>query len=231
VARKSLGELREIRQAGLDRIHIGLESGSDRVLALVKKGATAKQHIEAGRKAIDAGMTLSEYIMPGLGGAAYSREHALETARVLNAIDPHYIRLRSLRVPPHTPLHQDLAGGWFQLPSDDEVVEEIRLLVASLNDIRSTLSSDHIMNLLQEVEGTFPRDKQKMLAVIDRYLSLPEEERLLYRLGRRGGALQSLDDLNDPRTRSRLECARRDLAAENAGDMERIITELGDQYI
>jgi radical SAM superfamily enzyme YgiQ (UPF0313 family) len=231
VARKSLGELSEIRQAGLDRIHIGLESGSDRVLALVKKGATARQHIEAGCKSIEAGMTLSEYIMPGLGGAAYSREHALETARVLNAIDPHYIRLRSLRVPPHTPLHQDLAGGRFQLLSDDEVVQEIRLLVESLNDIQSTLSSDHIMNLLQEVEGTFPRDKQKMLAVIDRYLSLPEEERLLYRLGRRGGALQSLDDLNDPRTRSRLDRARRDLAAENAGDLERIITELGDQYI
>jgi len=229
VARKSLEELKEIRSAGLDRIHIGMESGSNRVLKFVQKGATAAQHIEAGRKVIEAGVTLSEYIMPGLGGREWSTEHAIETAEVLNAIDPHYIRLRSLRIPPRSPLFEDKRKGRFMALHDDEVVREIRLLVESLNGIHSTLTSDHIMNLLEEVQGVFPRDKAFMLAVIDRYLALSPEDRLLFRLGRRGAGLRSLDDLDDPHLRGRLEAARRDLEAH--GELEKVITELGDQYI
>ena len=231
VARKNLQELKEIRDAGLDRIHIGLESGSDRVLEFVRKGASARQHIEAGQKIVAAGMTLSEYIMPGLGGAVWSREHALETARVLNAIDPHFIRLRSLRVPPRSPLFEDVQEQRLQLLSDDQVVEEIRLLIESLNGIHSTLTSDHIMNLLEEVEGTLPGDKPKMIAAVDRYLALPAQEKLLFRLARRGGAVRSLDDLNDPSLRARLERAMVQLRADAGGDLEKVITELGDQYI
>lgn len=231
LARKGLDELKEIRAAGLDRIHIGLESGSDRVLKFVKKGATAGQHIEAGRKVIQAGMTLSEYVMPGLGGKAWSREHATETARVLNEIDPHFIRLRSLRVPPSAPLYKNIKEGELIPLHDDEAAAEIRLLIESLDGIRSTLTSDHIMNLLEEVAGSIPDDKQHMLSIIDRYLRLPAEERLLFRLGRRGGAVRSLDDLQNKTLRSRLEQARRELELEANGDIERVITELGDQYI
>lgn len=231
VARKSPRELKEIREAGLDRIHIGLESGSGAVLEFVRKGTTAAQHIDAGRKAIEAGMTLSEYIMPGLGGKTLWREHAIETARVLNEIDPHFIRLRSLRVPPQASLHADLREGRFTPLSDDEVVLEIRLLLENLHLTRSRLTSDHIMNLLQEVEGTFPQDKPGMLAVLDRYLALSPEDRLLFRLGRRGGAIQSLDELNDPDVRARLEQARTDLPKSMGRDLETIITELGDRYI
>ncbi len=231
LARKTIEELRDIHDAGLDRIHVGLESGSDRVLTFVQKGVTAAEHIEGGRKVIDAGMTLSEYVMPGLGGRAWSREHALETARVLNAVDPHFIRLRSLRIPPHTPLYDKVRNGTFVPLSDDETVAEIRLLMEHLEGIRSTLTSDHIMNLLENVEGTFPDDKPKMLAVIDEYLQLPEDERLLFRLGRRGAAVKTVDDLKEPHLRARLERARRELEAETGKDLESLITELGDQYI
>jgi hypothetical protein len=231
LARRSLEELKEIREAGLDRVHIGLESGSDEVLGFVQKGATARQHIEAGRKVIAAGMTLSEYIMPGLGGVAWSRENALETARVLNAIDPHHIRIRSLRIPARTPLFLDKLAGRFQVLPDDDTVREIRLLIESLDGIHSTLSSDHIMNLLEEVQGTLPQDKINMLAVIDRYLALPEAERLLFRLARRGGAVRSLQELENPTLHARLEQALRELSAEAGGDVEQVITELGDQYI
>jgi radical SAM superfamily enzyme YgiQ (UPF0313 family) len=231
LARRSLEELKEIFHAGLDRIHIGLESGSDRVLKRVKKGTTAKDHIDAGRKVIEAGMTLSEYIMPGLGGQDLSREHAVETARVLNAIDPHFIRLRSLRVPPHAPLYVEKLSRRFVPLSDDDTVREIRLFIQSLEGIHSTLTSDHIMNLLEEVQGSFPEDRQAMIDVIDRYLAMPPEEKLLFRLGRRGGALRSLDDLCNPSMRRRLESALSDLAVRTGSDVERIITELGDQYI
>ena len=231
VARKSLEELKEIREAGLDRIHIGLESGSDRVLSFVEKGVTAAQHIEAGQKAIQAGMELSEYVMPGLGGKSMSRDHATETARVLNAIDPHFIRLRSLRIPPRTLLHQDSLQGRITPLSDDETVLEIRLFIESLDGIRSHLSSDHIMNLLEEVEGAFPEGKKAMLAVMDRYLGMDRDEKLLFRFGRRGGALRSLDDLNEPLTRQRLQHAMHDLMSKTGCDVEGLITELGDQYI
>ena len=231
LARKNLEDLTAIREAGLDRVHVGLESGSDRVLELVKKGTTSAQHITAGRKVKEAGLTLSEYIMPGLGGREWSQEHALETARVLNAINPHFIRLRSLRIPPRTPLYQDKIQGRFTPLSDDETAREIRLLIQSLDHITSKLTSDHIMNLLPEVEGTFPDDKDHILAIIDRYLALSAEDRLLYRLGRRGGAIQGLADLEDPELRRRLEAARRELEAETGGDLESVITELGDQYI
>lgn len=229
--RKGLQDLRDIREAGLDRVHIGMESGSDRVLSLVNKGATAEKHVQAGRMAVQSGLTLSEYIMPGLGGTRYSREHALETARVLNRINPHYIRLRTLQVIPGTPLYTMLKDGSFTLLSEDDTVREIRLLIESLQGITSELTSDHIMNLLEEVQGTFPRDKQSMLGVIDRYLSLSGGDRLLYRLGRRGGALRSVEELEDPQTKKRLERARQELESREGKSLERIITEMGTQYL
>jgi hypothetical protein len=231
LARKSLEEIQALRAAGLDRIHVGMESGSDAVLAFMRKGATAAQQVDAGRKVVQAGITLSEYIMPGLGGKKWTREHALETARMLNAIDPHFIRLRSLRVPTHVPLHEDVQAGRFVPLSDDETVQEIRLLLESLEGIHSTLTSDHIMNLLEEVSGKLPEDKEAMLAVIDRYLALSDEDRQLFRLGRRGGALHALGDLSNPAMRARLERARRDLETEAGANIETIVKELADRYI
>ncbi|MFO8032680.1 MAG: radical SAM protein [Desulfohalobiaceae bacterium] len=227
LVRKSLQELQEIKDAGLNRLHVGLESGSDQVLELVRKGCTSQQHIEAGQKVVQSGITLSEYIMPGLGGKQLSREHALETARVLNLINPHFIRLRTLQVIPGTELDQMLQQGRFDLLSDDELVKEIRLLISELQDIQSTLTSDHILNLLEEVQGTLPRDKEYMLGVIDEYLSLPEKDRLLYRLGRRGGALRSVRDVQDPGTRAKLESARQELEAQEERSLEEILPELG----
>ncbi|MCX7823053.1 MAG: radical SAM protein [Syntrophobacterales bacterium] len=231
ISRKSLEELIMLREAGLDRIHIGMESGSDRVLKYVRKGATARQHIEAGHKVKAAGITLSEYIMPGLGGKAWSEEHALETARVLTDIDPDFIRLRTLMVPPFGSLWEDVLSGRFVPLTDDETVKEIRLMIESLGDIHSTLTSDHIRNLLEDVNGKFPEDRKKMLTVIDEYLSLPPEDKILFRLGRRGGALRSVREIQNPMIRLRLEKAKRDLERELGQDVESIIGELAAQYI
>jgi hypothetical protein len=231
LAKMSVAELGEIRKAGLDRIHIGMESGSDRVLKKVQKGVDAKRQIEAGKKVIEAGMELSEYFMPGLGGKELSEEHARESARVLNEINPHFIRLRSLRIPPGIPLFQEKRTGRFTPLSDDETVVEIRLFISLLDGISSRVISDHIMNLLEEVCGKLPEDKSAMLAVMDRYLGLPAEEKLIFRIGRRGGTLRSVDELSDPVVRQRLEAARRDLSQLGPGGIEELINELADQYI
>ena len=230
-ARKTVEELKSLRLAGLDRVHIGLESGSDTVLALMKKGVTAAEHIEAGRKLKEAGISVSEYIMPGLGGQELWREHALETARVLNAIDPDFIRIRSLRVPDRIPLKALVKEGTFTPLTDDEAAEELRLLIDHLEGISSTITSDHIMNLLEDVSGTLPQDKGKMLAAIDAYRFLSPEEKLIYRFGRRGGAYRSVRDLQDLVLRTKIERAIAEVRVQHPEGLESFLNELVDQYI
>ncbi len=233
VTRKSLESLRRIRAAGLDRVHIGLETGYDPLLKLIKKGVTGAQHVEAGRKLVEAGMQVSEYVMPGLGGREMWREHAVETARVLNQIHPHFIRLRSLRIPSRVPLHARLKDGSFHMLTDDELAEEIRVFIEHLDGITSTVTSDHIMNLLEEVGGKLPEDKPQMLAVIQAYQDLPDEERLIYRIGRRGGAFRSTRDLDrDPATCRKIRRMIAELQRKEGPEaVERMITDMVDQYI
>lgn len=195
-ARRSVAELKELKDAGLDRIHIGLETGYDPLLAYMEKGCTAKDHIEGGRKVKEAGISLSEYVMPGLGGKNMSQEHALETARVLNEIDPDYIRLRSLHVSPTMTLWDRLQAGDFELQTEDEVVREIAAFIENL-EVTSHLKSDHTLNLLMEVQGRLPEDKEKCLNIIYQYLALPDEERLNFQFGRRAGYYDTLSDLRD----------------------------------
>jgi hypothetical protein len=204
LARTSVEGLGELLEAGLNRIHVGLETGSDTLLKRVRKGCTKDQHIQGGRNVIDAGIELSEYVMPGLGGVALWEEHADETADALNQIDPHFIRLRSLGLRSGTGLRAEFDAAGFEPLDDDGVVREIRRLVAGLESIRSRVVSDHILNLLEEVEGEVPDDKQRLLDVLDGYLGLPEEDRVMFQIGRRMGALRSVAELNAPGIRQQL---------------------------
>jgi Radical SAM superfamily len=197
-ARLPLEALRDLRQAGLSRVHIGLESGSDQVLRATRKGTTQAQQISAGVKLKQAGMELSEYYMPGLGGAALWQENARQTALALNRINPDYIRIRSLALPPGAPLTAAAQNGGFAVPPDELVLRELQLFLESLEGITSTVANDHIVNLLPEVEGTLPQDQDRMLHIIQQYWNLPPEQRLLYRLGRRLGWFSCLRDLDDP---------------------------------
>ena len=229
--RKSVEELKELQKAGLSRIHIGLESGSDPVLSLVRKGVTAAEHIEAGRKVKESGISLSEYVIPGLGGKKYWREHAIETARVLNQINPDYIRLRTLRVLEGAGLDEKVASGEFEPLTDEEIVREIRLMVEHLNGIESYLVSDHILNLLEEIEGKLPGDKPKILAVIDRFLQLSPEEKCNFRLGRRANIYRTLDDINDPELYREVDTALKQIVNPDGEGLERVIAELTRRYI
>jgi hypothetical protein len=233
IARKSVESLKAIREAGLDRIHVGLESGYDPLLKFMKKGVIGRQHIEAGQKVLAAGMELSEYVMPGLGGQGMWKEHAVETAKVLNAINPHFIRIRSLRIPNRIPLAKFKNDGSFKMQTDDMLAEELKWFIENLDGITSTVTSDHIMNLLEEVTGTLPDDKKKMLDVIKKYQDLPDNERIIYRIGRRGGAYHSTDDLaRDIVTRQKIETILREILTEKGEQgIDPFISELVDQYV
>ncbi|MFA7006257.1 MAG: radical SAM protein, partial [Verrucomicrobiia bacterium] len=177
ISRKSLDELKSLRAAGLNRIHIGMESGSNAVLSLVQKGVTQDEQIRSGRHVMAAGMELSEYFMPGLGGRELSGEHAVESAAVLVAVNPTFIRIRSTVPVPGTPLHRMMTEGRWVPLTEEEKVREIKACLEHLDGITSTVQSDHIMNLLEDVAGRLPGDKQRMLEPIDRFLNMNPSDR------------------------------------------------------
>jgi radical SAM superfamily enzyme len=231
VSKKRAEELQNLHGAGLSRIHIGLETGYDPLLQYIQKGVTAQEHIEAGRRVKESGISLSEYVVLGLGGRGMWREHASETAKVLNQINPDFIRIRTLKVLKTMPLYQKIEKNEFMLLSDDEVVEEERLLIGQLEGITSTFASDHILNLLEEVEGKLPEEKEKMLKCIDRYLALTKIERDNFRLGRRVGLYRSVEDLYKPELRNQVERALRQIETERPGGFEKVLADLMESFI
>jgi len=221
VARIADADLTAIRQAGLNRIHIGLESGSDKVLKVVRKGTTKEMHISAGLKIREAGMELSEYVMPGLGGKTLSREHAVESADALNRIDPDFIRLRTLAIPDHVPLFKEYRAGAFEKCTDIETAEEILTFIQHLDGITSTLTSDHVLNLFQEVEGLLPGDKARMTSFLQGFLDLPPERQTRYLVGRRLGIFRRLDDMTSPHRMQKVKniCQKNGITPQNVDEI------------
>jgi radical SAM superfamily enzyme YgiQ (UPF0313 family) len=177
IAQKKTDELEAIRAAGLDRLHVGLESGDDALLKKIKKGVTAEVHIKGGKKAMTAGFQLSEYWMPGLGGKEMWKNHAENTARVLSEINPHYIRSRPFYSIPGTPLHEALEKGEFRTLSPDEQLRELKLMIESL-EVTSKVCFDHAGNYWRNTRGgllfthsyegyRFPEEKPKVLELIE----------------------------------------------------------------
>ncbi|MCK4368849.1 MAG: radical SAM protein [Dehalococcoidales bacterium] len=229
-AKKKLEELKQLHRAGLTRLHIGLESGYDPLLQYMDKGVTAAEHIVGGRKIVEAGISLCEYVVLGLGGKKMWREHATETARVLSEIDADFIRVRTLTIKQGMPLYDEVKNGNFVRATDEEILAEEKLLIENL-DCHSHFISDHITNLLQEIEGQLPQDKEKMLATIARFQSLSPEERHNFRVGRRVGIYDQLDDLDNSGKHSVAEHAIQKLSKDGGQVDEETIYGLMERFI
>ena len=173
INRKTSDEWQRLADAGLNRVHSGLESGDNTVLEYIKKGVTAEEAIAAGLKVKAAGIDLSEYVLVGIGGTEYWHQHAVNTALVLNEINPDFIRLRTYTPVPGTPLYEEYLAGRFKLPGPLEALQEVRLLVEKLT-CDSLVLSDHISNYW-DVQGRPSADKAAMLAGLEHALSLPEK--------------------------------------------------------
>ncbi|HYA15499.1 MAG TPA: radical SAM protein [Syntrophales bacterium] len=230
-ARKSVEEFKMLKDAGLSRIHIGMESGYDPLLKFIKKGVTAAEHIEGGRRIVEAGISLCEYVMPGLGGDRWSNEHAEETAKVINQINPDYVRLRSLHVVGGTELYEMMQRGEFSPIGDDDVLKEIGKFIETLDGIETTIISDHILNLLEELNGKLPEDKDTLLGMIDNYFSLSDEERLIYRVGRRSGLYGKLADLSDKGMYSRVKSIIDRYNAQDYDQLDNDLLKIMNRYI
>jgi radical SAM superfamily enzyme YgiQ (UPF0313 family) len=242
-ARKTVEELKQLHEAGLSRLHIGLESGCDALLEYMKKGVTSELAIEAGQRVKQSGISLCFYVVLGLGGRLRLegketwRQHALETARVLNAVDPDYIRVRTLTIKEGMPLYEKLLSGEFEKASDAEVVREEELLIENLA-VTSHFVSDHSANVLMDVRGKLPEDKEHMLSIIRRYLELSEEEQLNFRLGTLFRALGYAPNyinfnefFNNPAKRQRMTAVIEDMEAKEPGSTRKLVERLNTMLI
>lgn len=173
INKKNSEDLKRLKRAGLSRIHTGMESGDDITLERIQKGVTSAEIIEAGLKLKEADLQTSDYYLVGIGGLERTREHALESARVLSAFSPDYIRLRTFVPVPGTALYDDWQEGRFQLLTPHQALREVRLLIENLHCDNSHVLSDHVSNYW-DVEGVIPRDKEDMLAGLDQALQIDE---------------------------------------------------------
>jgi len=177
LAKKPLEDLERIRQAGLTRLHVGLETGDRDLLKEIEKGATPEEMVEAGRKSKKAGFEYSLYVLLGIGGEEKWESHARGTAEVLNQIDPDFIRVRTFIPQPNSPLYEAMEEGRFRLPSPETILKETRLLLEDL-EVTSQFLSDHISNLLP-LHGKLPENKGRMIQMIDEALrEMEKDERL-----------------------------------------------------
>jgi radical SAM superfamily enzyme YgiQ (UPF0313 family) len=164
IAKKPLEDLIKIYQAGLTRLHVGLETGDRELLKEIEKGATPEEMIEAGKRAKEAGFEYSLYVLLGIGGEEKWEQHARGTAEVLNQIGPHFIRVRTFIPQPDSPLYEAMVKDRFQPASPETILKETKLLLEKLQ-VTSQFLSDHISNLLP-LHGKLPEDKEKMIQMI-----------------------------------------------------------------
>ncbi|MDO4551922.1 MAG: radical SAM protein [Bacillota bacterium] len=163
ILRKTPGELQALREAGMGIVYVGAESGSDKVLKDVCKGATAEELIEAVRKAEDAGCPASVTFISGLAGQEGWEDHARESGKMISAMEPSYASLLTLMVEPGTPLERDLAEGRFRLLTPEQVLEETALLLENVClQKECVFRSNHASNYFS-LRGTLPQDKELLL--------------------------------------------------------------------
>ncbi len=172
IVRKGLPKMRLLAEAGLKRLHVGIESGDDEILRRVQKGASARDHIQAGRILREAGIEMNAYIMLGLGGRERSLRHARESARVINEARPQWLRLRTFVPKINTPMLEEVLSGRFVMLSPHQVLRETRALLEAI-EVPLRVSSDHYTNYLN-LAGKLPEDKEALLRTLDEALTWEE---------------------------------------------------------
>ncbi|ABR47510.1 Radical SAM domain protein [Alkaliphilus metalliredigens QYMF] len=169
ILRKTTEELSELQDLGLKIAYLGVESGSDEILKKIKKGVTSAEMIEAGKKIVGSGIKLSVTLISGLGGKDKSQEHAKESARVINEINPHYLGLLTLMVQPGTEMYEEVKSDRFQLLSPKEVMLETKILISHLEVKNCVFRSNHASNYIP-LAGTLPAEREKILGQIEEIL-------------------------------------------------------------
>jgi radical SAM superfamily enzyme YgiQ (UPF0313 family) len=165
ILRKSVDELKKLKESGLKIIYLGVETGHVELLKKTQKGATYEQMVEASRRVKEAGILLSVTVLLGLGGIEKSIEHALGTAKILTDIDPDYASALTIMLVPHSELYLDYQAGRFVLPDKFGFIRELYLIIANSTFTNCYFTSNHASNYLS-VKARLPQEKEKILAMI-----------------------------------------------------------------
>jgi len=167
---KSVDELARLRQRGLTLLYLGPETGDDVTFKRIAKGAGYRDHVEAARRARDAGIRLSTIFLLGVGGTDRSRQHAEASAKLITEMDPEFVSLLTLTVIPGTPIAKLQERGRFELPSIEGMLGELRTMVALAEPTDAVFRTNHASNYLP-LAGQLPRDRDRIVAVVDRALA------------------------------------------------------------
>ena len=165
ILRKTIDELVELRELGLGIVYLGIETGNDELLRKIRKGVTAAQMIEAGRRVKEAGIPLSVTVILGLGGSERNTEHANDTARILTEIDPEYASALTLMLMPGTPLYSEYASGHFALPEKFDLLKELAIIIEKADFSSCYFTSNHASNYLP-IKARLPEEKKITVATI-----------------------------------------------------------------
>jgi len=231
MVKKPLSDMRDICDAGLNKLYCGMESGSAQVLEQVKKGITPESIIRSASMARKAGMNTTQFIILGLGGQTLSNTHAIETANVLNQIHPDHVRVLTIGVKPGSELDRQMAAKEFILPSETQLIAEQRLLLERLEGISSHYANHHSVDLLLEVRGQLPEDKDRLIAILDRFLSLSDGDQVNFILGRRLGYYRRLSDLENKLQYGMVEKQVQKIRQDDPDSFEQIFHDLRCQVI
>jgi len=170
ILRKSLEELRELKASGIGIVYLGVESGSNEILKNINKGVTAQEMIMAGQKVKESGIKLSTTMISGIGGRSKIKEHAMESAKVISAINPDYVGLLTLMLESGTPIYEEVQKGVFLMLTPEEIMYETREFLQNVEVTNCIFRSNHASNYMA-LSGTLPKDKKQLLEDIDLALS------------------------------------------------------------
>lgn len=171
ILRKSVSDLIELRETGLGIIYLGIESGNDEILKNIQKGSERAKILEAGRRVKESGICLSVTVLLGIAGIEKSREHALDTAKLLTEIDPDFVGALTVMVIPGTPLYEEQKSGTFKLPDKFGLIAELGMMIANSDFTRCFFTSNHASNYLP-VRARLPEQKEQVLSLIENVIRI-----------------------------------------------------------
>ena len=169
IEKKSVEEMKELKELGLGIAYMGLETGDDVTLKNINKGADSTRMIEMGRKIRSSGIKLSVTVLLGIAGRDRSTVHAQETGRVLSAIDPEFVGALSFMLTPGTPIYQDHLAGKFPVLAPNELLQELGLMISTTNLTNGLFHSNHASNYLP-IRAKLPEEKNETLELIEKAL-------------------------------------------------------------
>ncbi|MFA0063689.1 radical SAM protein [Vibrio breoganii] len=231
MTKKSPAEMKAICEAGLNMLYCGMESGSLDVLKLMKKGITPKSILKSAQYAKQAGMKMMTFIILGLGGKELSEQHVNETALLLNQINPEEIRILSLAVKPGTELDDMVQSGQFTPLTEREMLEEQYQLISKLDSITGNYGNYHGINLLMELNGQLPHDKEAFLRTIDQFMMMSENDQNNFILGRRTSYYATLNDMDNQLMYDTVQQQLKRIKQQNLGNLEDIFYQLRQRMI